>query len=316
MLVAVLLVTAHGAAAQAGACSDEGTVPDASSAAAVAAAAVCLVNAERAGAGLPVLAVDARLATSATTHNRAMVQERFFEHQGPSEPDLGARGLAAGYPAAMGENLGFGSGALATAGAMVDAWMNSPPHRKNILDPRYRGIGMSVIASAPTGPPAPGATYTTNFGTDEPAGAPPPPATAPTPTPTVKVTLAPAAFAAAASGAPSSAAGPGARVAYTLDRAASTVFTVQRALPGRRAGRRCVAPKPSNRRGRACARTLRVGAFRQQGSAGVNVLRFSGRLNGRRLAAGAYRLVVVATDAAGNASPPRSLGFRILRTRR
>jgi hypothetical protein len=243
-----------------------------------------------------------------------MVQERFFEHQGPSELDLGGRGAAAGYHAGMGENIGFGSGVLATAGAMVDAWMNSPPHRKNILDPRYRGIGMSVIANAPTGALTPGASYTTNFGTDEPAG--PPPDVAGSPKPTVKVTLAPAAFRAAASGPPSSPAGPGARVAYTLDRPANVVFTVQRTRPGRRARGRCVAPRSANRRARPCLRTLRAGAFRGRGTAGPNVLRFSGRLNGRRLAPGSYRLVVVATDAAGSASPPRSVGFRILRSGR
>ncbi len=299
--------------AQAAACGDDLTVPDDATAAVVAAAATCLVNGERADAGLPALAVDTRLLTSATAHTRAMIDGRFFLHQGPAEPDLGARGASAGYRAGMGENIGYGVGALSTASAMVDAWMNSPPHRANILDPRFRGIGMVVVANAPTGASTPGATYTTNFGTEVPTSAPPPAATGPKPT--VKATFSPTAFRAAASGPSESPAGPGARISYTLSRASNVVFTVQRRLAGRRAGKRCVAPRPSNRRARACARTRRLGAFRVQGTAGLNRLRFSGRINGRRLAPGAYQLVVVASDAAGKASSPKTLRFRILRGR-
>jgi hypothetical protein len=240
-----------------------------------------------------------------------MVEGRFFSHQGPSEPALGDRGAAAGYHADMGENIGYGTGALATATAMVVAWMNSPPHRANILDRRYRGIGMSVIANAPTGPPTPGASYTTNFGTDAP-GAPPP--EAPRQASSVTAAVKPKEFRASRSGSTTSPAGPGAQLRYVLTRAATVVFTVRRKLTGRRAGRRCVAPKPANRKARRCVRSRRVGAFTEAGTGGVNVLRFSGRLNGRRLRPGSYLLVVVATDSTG-ASKPRPLSFRILRAR-
>jgi uncharacterized protein YkwD len=299
-------------AAQSAGCGEDLDVPDDSNANVVAGAAVCLVNAERAAAGLPALGVDPRLVASATAHTRAMVDGRFFQHQGPGEPELGARGAAAGYVAGMGENIGFGSGTLSTASAMVDAWMNSPPHRANILDPRYRGVGMVVIPNAPSGPPTPGATYTTNFGTDAP-GTPPPAASAPVPT--VAVTLAPRAFRAAASGPSTSPTGAGMKVSYTLTRTANVVFTVERRLAGRRAGKRCVALKPANRRARPCPRTRRVGSFRQQGLPGPNALRFRGRIAGRRLAAGSYQLRVVATDVAGVVSRPRVVSFRILRGR-
>ncbi len=303
-------------AAQA-ACTDDVTIPSAADADVVAAAAVCLVNVERAREGLTALAVDARLLRSATAHAAEMVGSRFFAHQGPSEPELGARGAAAGYTGGMGENIGYGVDKLATASAMVDAWMNSPPHRANILDRRYRGIGMSVIPSAPTGPPTPGASYVTNFGTEDPGAAPAPaPAAATGPAPTIAVSLSPSSFPAASSGPPSSPTGAGARISYVLAKPANVVFTVQRRLAGRRSGRRCVAPRASNRRARSCTRTRRLGAFREQGAAGTNVLRFRGRIGGRRLAPGRYQLVAVATDATGSASRPRTLSFRITGGRR
>src|SRR3954453_18173394 len=147
----LMAVNVAATAAPSAGCGDELDVPDDSNANAVAAAAVCLVNAERTAAGLRALGIDVRLVSSATAHTRSMVDGRFFQHQGPGELKLGARGAVAGYVAGMGENIGFGSGTRSTAGGMVDAWMNSSPHRGNILDPRYRGIGMVVIPNAPSG---------------------------------------------------------------------------------------------------------------------------------------------------------------------
>ena len=113
----------------------------------------------------------------------------------------------------------------------------------------------------------------------------------------------------------SSSARRGARISYRLSEPARVRFRVERALPGRRAGRHCAKPKRANRKARRCTRwrTLR-GAFAHSGRAGRNSLRFSGRLRGRRLAPGRYRLRAVAADAAGNASrPPRRAPFRIVR---
>ncbi len=55
------------------------------------------------------------------------------------------------------------------------------------------------------------------------------------------------------------------------------------------------------------------GTLRQNARAGNNTLRFNGRLNGRRLKPGRYRLVAIARDAAGNQAPPRRVMFRVLR---
>lgn len=127
------------------------------------------------------------------------------------------------------------------------------------------------------------------------------------------MTLSPKRFRAASSG-PSISARVGTKVSYAASEKAVVRFRVQRALRGRRVGGRCVRPTRANRSKRRCTRyrTLR-GAFSHRGSAGPNSFRFSGRLRGRKLRPGRYRLRAVATDAAGNRSPRKHVGFRIVR---
>ena len=55
------------------------------------------------------------------------------------------------------------------------------------------------------------------------------------------------------------------------------------------------------------------GSLSIAGKPGVNRFRFTGRINGRALAPGRYRLVVTARDAAGNLSAAKRIGFRIVR---
>jgi subtilisin-like proprotein convertase family protein len=57
---------------------------------------------------------------------------------------------------------------------------------------------------------------------------------------------------------------------------------------------------------------LLPGSFTHVGRSGANSLRFSGRLRGRKLRPGAYRLLAVAADAGGSKSTPRSARFRIV----
>ena len=84
----------------------------------------------------------------------------------------------------------------------------------------------------------------------------------------------------------------GTTVRYELTGAAAVGFTVERALRGRVVGGRCRKQTPANRGKRKCTRFKKLrGGFSHQGAAGPNSFRFSGRLRGRALRPGKYRLV-------------------------
>ena len=108
----------------------------------------------------------------------------------------------------------------------------------------------------------------------------------------------------------------GTRISWRLSEAARTTLTFQRARPGRRVGGRC---RPATRARRArprCKRFVRVRPALRVPNAdtGSNAIRFQGRLTRRkRLGLGTYRVLVGATDAAGNRARRRtSRTFRIV----
>lgn len=125
-----------------------------------------------------------------------------------------------------------------------------------------------------------------------------------------KLGLAPAAFRAAGSGG-SIARLPGTIVSYRDNRAATTRFTVLRPVRGVKSGGRCVK-KSHGRRGRSCTRYVVVGGFSHRDVAGLNRFRFTGRIHGRKLKPGPYRLRAV-PHFAGHAGRAAVTGFRIVR---
>jgi uncharacterized protein YkwD len=152
-------------------CADRDLLPDASNATAVRAATLCLLNGERADAGLVALRTSARLAAAAEGHSVDMVGQQFFSHTSADGRDLAARIRVTGYldprkAWTVGENIAWGSGTLATPASIVAAWMASPGHRDNLLNPAFREIGIGVALGSPRQRDLAGAaTYTTDFGT-------------------------------------------------------------------------------------------------------------------------------------------------------
>jgi len=131
-----------------------------------------------------------------------------------------------------------------------------------------------------------------------------------------KLGLSPKSFRAAAKGASAAAAKrrrrTGTTVTYTLNEAATVRFSLVRPRGGRRAGKRCVKPTKRNRKGRACTRLVKVsGSFTRRSSLGRNRFHFTGRLKGRKLKVGAYRLVAT-PSAAGRKGKTVSAAFRIV----
>ena len=132
---------------------------------------MCLINVQRRHFGLVPLVEDARLDHAAQAHSEDMVAHGYFEHVSPSGSTPEGRMTSAGYLSGnvgyeVGENIAWGTLNLATPASIVNAWMNSPDHRANILRAAFRQTGIGVSAAAPggMGQGEAGATYTQDFG--------------------------------------------------------------------------------------------------------------------------------------------------------
>jgi DNA-binding beta-propeller fold protein YncE len=142
-----------------------------------------------------------------------------------------------------------------------------------------------------------------------PATPPPPDVTGPA---LRGLAIAPARFRARARGDTVVARGGG-KVTFRLSEPSLVRFRFQRIVGGRRIGARCAAPSRSNRGARRCDRYRYLkGGHVHAGPAGANAFRISGRLEGRRLARGRYRLRAVARDGAGNRSLTKTARFTIV----
>lgn len=171
LLVCVALALPASASAAAP-CAKADIIPSAANLASVKKATLCLVNAERRNRGLSKLRSDRQLGKAAQRFSASMVRHGFFDHVSPSGSTLdsrvrrGTRYLRGSIQSwSLGENIAWGSGERATPRQIVRSWMNSSGHRRNILDRRFRHIGIGVAPGAPDevrGQPA--ATYTTDFG--------------------------------------------------------------------------------------------------------------------------------------------------------
>jgi uncharacterized protein YkwD len=164
--LAVLLFAVPSASA-AEACSAANATAAKASKRALVHATLCVLNVERARHHLRPLRLNRRLSLAAQRHSRAMAQRKFFSHTSPSGASFVDRIRSTGYLSgarswAVGENIAYGSGSRSTPRSIGSAWMNSPPHRSNILSSSYRAIGIGIASGTPVG--GGGGTYTTDFG--------------------------------------------------------------------------------------------------------------------------------------------------------
>jgi uncharacterized protein YkwD len=174
LAVAVAALAAP-AGAQAGAqdapCPGADVVPTSANIAVAAQATLCLLNNERAAAGLHPLTEAPGLTQPSAAYSARMVTENFFAHVAPDGATLTDRLEANGYidpdgDWTVGENLAWGQGDLGTPRNITIAWMNSPGHRANILTGEFTEVGLGIVPGTP-GDPSWGATYTTDFGAVE-----------------------------------------------------------------------------------------------------------------------------------------------------
>ncbi len=101
-----------------------------------------LTNGERAQIEAPQLAQNALLTAAAQRKAEDMAARSYFSHVGPDGKQPWAWVAEAGYNYSMaGENLAV---RFIDSSDVVDAWMDSPTHKANIVKPVYREIGVGV----------------------------------------------------------------------------------------------------------------------------------------------------------------------------
>lgn len=116
------------------------------------AAVVRELNRARSARGLRPLRVAPSLRTAARGHTRAMLRHGFFGHESRDGTSFSAR-IGRHYSAAgwsswsVGETLLASQGGEVTPRDVVASWLESPPHRKVVLLPAWRDVGIGVLFS-------------------------------------------------------------------------------------------------------------------------------------------------------------------------
>ena len=91
------------------------------------------------------LKLSNRLADAALAHSLDMAHRNYFEHTSPDGSTPESRVTHTGYPwQVVGENIAAG---VPTAEAVVQGWLQSPPHCQNIMDPRFTETAVAYVVN-------------------------------------------------------------------------------------------------------------------------------------------------------------------------
>jgi uncharacterized protein YkwD len=112
----------------------------------------CLINRERTRHGLPRLKQNKSLLLASNWQAKDMLDHTYFDHARPDGPAFADRILRFGYASTasgytIGENIAWASSPIASPRSIVRMWMNSPPHRKNILTRDFRDQAIGALWS-------------------------------------------------------------------------------------------------------------------------------------------------------------------------
>ncbi|HET7009522.1 MAG TPA: CAP domain-containing protein [Anaerolineales bacterium] len=114
-----------------------------------------LINAERQRQGLPTYNVQSQLQAAARLHSEDMACNGFFSHTGSDGSSVRDRVERQGYDWSwIGENIyATGNTSSSAPQQAFDWWMNSAPHRANLMNVNYVdiGIGYRYLAGSPYG---------------------------------------------------------------------------------------------------------------------------------------------------------------------
>ncbi|MBK3623559.1 CAP domain-containing protein [Streptomyces sp. MBT49] len=100
-----------------------------------------LVNEERAKVGCSAVSANSALSDLAEQFSDDMAARGFFDHTDPDGATPWDRAAKAGISGLGGENIARGQ---ADAAAVMEAWMNSPGHKANILNCDFKTLGVGV----------------------------------------------------------------------------------------------------------------------------------------------------------------------------
>jgi len=133
------------------------------------AALLCVIGVERGARGLTAVRESPQLTLAAQRHADDMVARAFFAHVTPGGTTLAERVLATGYMGnrrtwALGEAIAWAQDPLDTATQLVQAWLNSPPHRAILLERSFRDLGIGLTPGLTDGTAGAGATAVLDFG--------------------------------------------------------------------------------------------------------------------------------------------------------
>ena len=138
--VAVALVVAAGAG---GLLARALLHSSASQSSATEARVLVLFNRQRVAHSLARLVADPDLARAAQSHSDDMLRRGYFAHDGPQGHwDVRVRRYV--KRAVVAEILSYGAGTYATPAGMLSNWMHSPGHRRIILMPSLRYVGLGI----------------------------------------------------------------------------------------------------------------------------------------------------------------------------
>src|SRR5262245_13165429 len=103
------------------------------------------VNHQRVARGLSPMEADPDLLPVARAYSRQMAEEGFFSHVDPEGRDVRQRLRRARITWQMvGENLSYSAGYINPVATALRGWMDSPGHRRNILEGRYNDSAIGV----------------------------------------------------------------------------------------------------------------------------------------------------------------------------
>jgi uncharacterized protein YkwD len=110
------------------------------------------VNRTRRAHGLKPLVLSPLLAKAATAHSKALAVAGQFTHAWPANGSPFGSWIRKFYAVrgygswSVGENLVWATGSLSPAGA-VQQWLDSPVHRRVMLTPAWRELGVGVVSA-------------------------------------------------------------------------------------------------------------------------------------------------------------------------